>query len=87
MYFYLIYIFLLWIGKIKISYKYIDESDPERQFYILIGVNEQMKYEVNNTVPTLSTISILVDKLNQNNNFSLFVQNVRRAFIELVNQA
>jgi kinetochore protein Spc25 len=61
----------------------IDPENPARPFSFAVFVNAKNKYEVLRCEPRVDFDALLTN-LNQDNNFSLFVQNMRRLFKKLV---
>lgn len=62
----------------------IDESNPQRQYYFTIFVDDQDSYQFVNSNPPLdkSICSQYIQKLNVDSNIARFVANMRRAFKE-----
>jgi kinetochore protein Spc25 len=61
----------------------IDPENHQRPFTFSIIVNSKNRYEVLRCEPKVDYAPLL-SKLNETNNFSLFVQQMRRAFKALV---
>jgi hypothetical protein len=61
----------------------IDPENPARPFTFAVLVNSKNKYEVLRCEPKVD-FDPLLSSLNQDNNFSVFVQNMRRLFKKLV---
>ena len=61
----------------------IDPANPARPFTFAVLVNKQNRYEVLRCEPRVEYESLLTD-LNETNNFSTFVQHMRRLFKKMV---
>lgn len=70
-------------GGLRVTYTYVDPADELRPFSFLVRVNGTGVFEISEVSPALEVDS-LVAKLNQNNDFSWFVQAMRRRFKSLL---
>ena len=62
----------------------IDPSQPERPFCFNVRVTASEAYEVDSVDPPISGVDSLVRSLNEGNDFSAFVQQMRGRFKDLV---
>lgn len=71
--------------KLRLSFTQVDPLDPGRKFAFSLNVTPSDAYEVEDCVPPLppGQLEGLVSELNRHNDFSRFVQLMRRAFKEV----
>ncbi len=70
-------------NSISLRMTLIDPENPARPFSFAVLVNSKNKYEVLRCEPKVDYDQLLAN-LNQDNNFSVFVQSMRRLFKKLV---
>jgi hypothetical protein len=72
----------------RFSFQQIDSTDPTRVFEFLLLVDQNDRYCLMDSTPSLdeNLIKTIVNQLNRDNNISCFVVNMRRAFQKLVLQ-
>ena len=68
--------------RLRLVFTAIDASDPERPFSFSMRVTDTDAYEVDDCEPRVAELPALLRALNENNDFSRFVQGMRRAFKE-----
>jgi hypothetical protein len=70
----------------KFSFKQIDSKDPMRVFQFLLLVDQHDRYCLIESIPRLDDVltHAIINQLNQDNNISYFVVNMRRAFQKLI---
>ncbi|KAK8803645.1 hypothetical protein WA158_001339 [Blastocystis sp. Blastoise] len=69
---------------IKIVFQYIDPNHWEKEYSIILSLDEQRKWKVMNCIPMISDLDKLEASLQQTNNLSSFVIHVRQGFLQLV---
>lgn len=67
----------------KFSFKYIDPTDWERRFSVVIDVSTN-RYRIHACDPMIPHLSVLVDQVNSDADFYAFLRRVRSAFVDLV---
>lgn len=72
--------------RLRLVFTLIDPCDTERPFAFDVFINPDEKYEVTGCAPLLPCLDELIEELNTSNAFSTFVQNMRGAFKELVEE-
>lgn len=70
--------------QLQFIFKNVNSKDPGQLFTFLLKFNEEGNYEVVSCDPPLECMPLLQEKLKENNNFSAFLANVRKAFTALV---
>ena len=65
---------------IRITFRCIDPAHPKRRFYVVLKVNENEKWELLRTKPSLSNEIELMEKLNESNDINCFLRSVRKSF-------
>jgi kinetochore protein Spc25 len=66
----------------KFSFKYIDATDWDRRFTIIIDVSTG-KYQVRACEPHIPNLPSLVEQLHADGDFYSFLRKVRAAFIDI----
>jgi predicted Mrr-cat superfamily restriction endonuclease len=66
--------------QLKINMTNIDQGDPDRVFSFAVQIDPDDRYHVILCEPELPNTELLVNELNENNEFSKFVRNMRKAF-------
>jgi hypothetical protein len=69
--------------QLKLTFTQIDAAEPTREFIIAVSVDDGDVYRVMQCAPEVELLDALVTELNATNNFSLFVQALRRSFVAL----
>ena len=72
-------------GALKLRFTLLDKREPQREFAIVVVVDENDMYGVATTAPALpdDVIQSELLQVNQTNDFSRFVINIRRHFLAL----
>lgn len=86
--------------KILVRFTHIDNSDPQREFSLVLDVSgpsykgifltrvlnhlTHLMFAVPTTTPFLPNLPILLDELNENQDIYAFIKRVRHEFEELV---
>jgi hypothetical protein len=65
--------------KLQLTFTCIDPAAPQRAFQFFVAVDDE-KYDITGVSPPVANLSALVAELNVTNEFSAFVQKMRRAF-------
>lgn len=69
--------------KLRLSFTLIDPRAPDRAFAFNVKVSDSDTYHVDSCEPPIAGLEGLVADLNASNDFSAFVQTMRRKFKEL----
>jgi len=67
-------------GGLRISFQFIDPSDVTRVFSFVVLVDQNNQYQVSECNPPVCGLEALIAALNAQNDFSAFVQAMRRQF-------
>jgi uncharacterized pyridoxamine 5'-phosphate oxidase family protein len=69
----------------KFGFTQIDRDDPSHECFFIIFVDNNNCYQLVETIPSLpkSSTDSYLTSLNENNNISAFVVNMRKAFVQL----
>jgi hypothetical protein len=68
-------------GKLRISMRFIDPKDPEREFSFLVKISDDGDdYQVERVNPPVKNLEGMVEQLNETSDFSHFVRAIRRKF-------
>jgi hypothetical protein len=66
--------------RLRLVFTLIDPTDPNKRFFFTVRMNDSDAYTVDECSPPIDTMADMVRLLNENNDFSKFVQYVRREF-------
>lgn len=66
--------------RLRLKFTLIDPNDHERPFCFDVFINPDEQYEVSRCIPEVPDLADLVSDLNGSNDFSAFVQTMRRSF-------
>lgn len=66
--------------RLRLVFTQVDARDPDRAFSFCVRVTDSDAYEVDDVTPAVGELPALVRTLNDGNDFSRFVQAMRRAF-------
>uniref|UniRef100_A0A7S3PMG5 Kinetochore protein SPC25 n=1 Tax=Aplanochytrium stocchinoi TaxID=215587 RepID=A0A7S3PMG5_9STRA len=69
---------------LKLTFTQIDPNDHSREFFFVVFVDQRDKYHIQEISHSVGDIQSLVDDLNESNDFSRFVRQMRKRFKELV---
>ncbi|KAG2459663.1 SPC25 protein, partial [Polypterus senegalus] len=69
--------------KLQIIFRNISRNDPDCPYTFVLQITEENKYKVTSCDPELEVMSQLESKLQETNNFSAFLANVRKQFVAL----
>ncbi|XP_010017813.1 PREDICTED: kinetochore protein Spc25 [Nestor notabilis] len=69
--------------QLQFIFRHIDHKDPDKPYVCTFSINEQGDYEVTSCTPPLDCIEEFHLKVRETNNFSVFVANIRKAFVAL----
>eukprot|EP00743_Colponemidia_sp_Colp-15_P002725 GILK01002951.1.p1 GENE.GILK01002951.1~~GILK01002951.1.p1 ORF type:complete len:245 (+),score=60.84 GILK01002951.1:57-737(+) len=69
-------------NRLRVVFTQIDPDQPNKEFWFSVHVNENDIYQIEDCVPAVGGVSKMLDELNTSNNFSSFVQAMRRKFKE-----
>lgn len=69
-------------NKLRLIFTQLDATNPSREYFFSVHIDEADRYRVEECDPTLDTAMVdgLVAELNQANDFAVFVKKMRRAF-------
>jgi len=67
-------------GVLQIKFRLIDPSNPEKEFYLNLMVDENDQYRVQDCVPPIKDIDKLEAEANKTDSFALFIHQVRKRF-------
>ncbi|KAL2081434.1 hypothetical protein ACEWY4_023287 [Coilia grayii] len=70
--------------KLQFVFRNLDPQDPECAFTFVLRINDEGVYKIESCSPLLECMAELEQKLNEHNNFSAFLPNVRKAFKDLI---
>lgn len=69
--------------RLRLVFSQIDALDPTRKFAFNVRVSDaDESYSVDGVEPPVAGLEALVAQLNESNDFSAFVQMMRRKFVE-----
>lgn len=66
--------------KLRVTFTCIDPLNASREYSFMVHIDSADQYQVNDLSPPLDSIDVMLKELNTTNNFSLFMQRMRRAF-------
>jgi len=66
--------------RLRLVFTLIDAADPNRRFFFTVRMNDSDAYTVDECSPPIDAMADMVRALNENNDFSKFVQLVRKEF-------
>jgi len=66
--------------RLRLVFTLIDQTDPNKRFFFTVRMNDSDAYTVDECSPPIDTMADMVRLLNENNDFSRFVQLVRQEF-------
>ncbi|XP_072468329.1 kinetochore protein Spc25 [Notamacropus eugenii] len=69
--------------KLQFIFRNIDPKAPEKPFTFFLRINEEGDYEISDSAPHLECLAEFQEKIRKTNKFSVFLANVRKAFIAL----
>ncbi|KAG2463412.1 kinetochore protein Spc25-like [Polypterus senegalus] len=69
--------------KLQFVFRNINHNDPDCAYTFVLHITEENQYEVTSCDPELEEMSQLERKLQDTNNFSAFLANVRQQFVAL----
>lgn len=67
-------------GQCHVSFKYIDPARPTKEHSFGLVVTDENRYEVHSVEPAVEGVDEMLAELNARNDFSRFIQRMRRAF-------
>ena len=70
-------------NRLRLVFTLIDEANPSRRFCFTVRMTETDAYDVDECEPSVAALAGLVQRLNESNDFSRFVQGMRREFKRL----
>ncbi|KAG9340852.1 hypothetical protein JZ751_020045 [Albula glossodonta] len=85
-------VFQEWLGleirkihgeKLQFVFRNISHKDPDSLYTFILGITEEGSYEVISSDPPIENMPQLEHRLQETNNFSAFLANVRKEFASL----
>ena len=70
--------------KLRLTFSALDAAAPDATATLSVRVSAGDKYEVDGVSPPVEGLAGLVAELNAGNDFSLFVQRMRKAFVAAI---
>ena len=67
-------------SRLKIAFTNVDPADPSRLFFFVVFVDQDEQYHIEQVEPGVGSIADLMHRLNETNDFSSFVRNMRKKF-------
>mmetsp|Transcript_7472 Transcript_7472/g.12998 ORF Transcript_7472/g.12998 Transcript_7472/m.12998 type:complete len:240 (-) Transcript_7472:230-949(-) len=67
-------------SRLRLSFTQIDPTNPGKLFFIVIYIDDNDFYHVEQVQPAIGNISDLLQAVNNDNNFALFVRRIRQRF-------
>jgi hypothetical protein len=74
-------------NRLKMTFTNIDKDEPSRQFSFIVNVTDDDTYAIEGCSPIItqaSTIPLMLEQLNKENDFKGFVIGMRAAFVSSV---
>ncbi|XP_043931522.1 kinetochore protein Spc25 [Protopterus annectens] len=69
--------------QLQFIFRSISHKDPELAYTFTLKINDNGDYEVTSCDPPLECMPLLEQKVRETNNFSAFLANIRKAFLQL----
>jgi hypothetical protein len=73
-------------NRLKMTFTHIDKDEPSKQYSFIVNVTDDDSYAIEGCSPIIqaSTIPLMLEKLNKENDFKGFVVGMRAAFVSAV---
>ncbi|EME29464.1 Kinetochore protein spc25 [Galdieria sulphuraria] len=71
-------------GRIAFIFTHINQQVPEREYSFCIFVDENDHYQVESCTPPVKDITVLLEKLNRDEDLSRFILSIRKRFQAMV---
>lgn len=72
-------------SNLRISFEYVKREIDEFEHTVTVSIDTANLYKVEDCIPRLDNLHILLHNLNQTNDFSRFVKDLRKNFVNLYN--
>lgn len=69
--------------KLQFIFRNINPADPDTAYTFTMGIKEDGTYQIVSSDPPIECLSVLENRLQETNNFSAFLANVRKEFVSL----
>ncbi|XP_029937376.1 kinetochore protein Spc25 [Myripristis murdjan] len=69
--------------KLQFIFRNINPADPDSVYTFTMGIKEDGIYQIMSSDPPIECLPVLESKLQETNNFSAFLANVRKEFVSL----